>query len=112
MEDRTIMVRKRTNILHAMSETVPAWTTLDSVRIVDLTMRVPCVSAFRIDPICQEQGARVTPKILGDKLRELLNIPGCLPPDLARLVELLGKKKRTNNVRGPNPAAVKTVPEG
>ena len=46
----------------------------------------------------------MTPKILGVKLRELLKVPGCLPPDLARLVELLGKKKPPNNVRAPDPS--------
>jgi hypothetical protein len=40
-----------------------------------------------------------TPKVLGKKLRELLNIPGSLPPDLARLVELLEKQERAKNVR-------------
>ena len=40
-----------------------------------------------------------TPKVLGKKLRELLNIPGSLPPDLARLVELLEKQERAQNVR-------------
>ena len=53
---------------------------------------------------------RVTPKILGEKLRDLLKIPGCLPPDLAHLVELLGKKKRTNNVRGPDPSRIENGP--
>ena len=40
-----------------------------------------------------------TPKVLGKKLRELLNIPGSLPRDLARLVELLEKQERAKNVR-------------
>jgi hypothetical protein len=40
-----------------------------------------------------------TPKVLGKQLRELLNIPGSLPPDLARLVELLEKQERAENVR-------------
>ena len=40
-----------------------------------------------------------TPKVLGKKLRELLNIPGSLPPDLAGLVELLEKQERAQNVR-------------
>lgn len=40
-----------------------------------------------------------TPKGLGKKLRELLNIPDSLPPDLARLVALLEKQERANNVR-------------
>ena len=39
-----------------------------------------------------------TPKVLGKKLRELLNIPCSLPPDLARLVELLEKQERAKNV--------------
>ena len=52
----------------------------------------------------------MTPKILGEKLRELLKIPGYLPPDLARLVELLEKKKRTNNVRGPDPSRSENGP--
>ena len=40
-----------------------------------------------------------TPNVLAKKLRELLNIPGSLPPDLARLVELLEKQERAKNVR-------------
>jgi hypothetical protein len=40
-----------------------------------------------------------TPKVLGKKLRDLFSIPGSLPPDLARLVELLEKQDRAKNVR-------------
>ena len=38
-----------------------------------------------------------TPKVLGKKFRELLDLPGSLPPDLARLVELLGKQECAKN---------------
>ena len=40
-----------------------------------------------------------TPKVLGKKFRELLDLPGPLPSDLARLVELLEKQERAKNVR-------------
>ena len=40
-----------------------------------------------------------TPKVLGKKLRELLNVPGSLPADLAHLVELLEKQERAKDVR-------------
>ena len=38
-----------------------------------------------------ERVFEVTPKVLGEKLRDLLKIPGPLPQDLVRLVELLGE---------------------
>ena len=46
-----------------------------------------------------ERVFEVTPKILGEKLRELLKIPGPLPQDLVRLVELLAKQEGTKILR-------------
>jgi len=52
-----------------------------------------------------------TPKGLGKKLRELLNIPDSLPPDLARLVALLEKQERANKCAGLILVAELVAPE-
>ena len=52
-----------------------------------------------------------TPKVLGKKLRELLNIPGSLPPDLARLVELLEKQEPPRTCAGLILVAELVAPE-